>query len=209
MTNTDEKILSKLGSDWSQKSGVLGAALYGLYGMAIGMRATRIVEVGTAFGGSTRALVLAAMRTGGKVISIDIEDRSANIPPEFKPWWTQMVGPSQTLAPKVNDWHPEPIDLLFIDGEHSFPAVANELRHLGGKVREGGLIVLDDCWHAYPGPEVKAKEQERFLNGHLGFPGVFRAFEEYGDCVNHYLWPYGTAAAIPGGERRTMGVILK
>jgi predicted O-methyltransferase YrrM len=174
-----------LSSDWTERTGYFGAALGVLYGLAVGQNATRILEVGVRFGGSTRAFLLAARRTGGRVWSIDVEDRSAFVPSDLKRWWTHLVGKSVDVA---RSWTEE-IDLLFLDGEHNYETVTNELATLGGRVRSGGLIVLDDVWDL--------------------FPGVKRAFLEYPHASSRFFVPYGVPQSDPGGRDRTFGVIRK
>jgi glycosyltransferase involved in cell wall biosynthesis len=182
---TDERALMDLSSDWTERTGYFGAALGVLYGLAVGQNATRILEVGVRFGGSTRAFLLAARRTGGRVWSIDVEDRSAFVPSDLKRWWTHLVGKSVDVA---RSWTEE-IDLLFLDGEHNYETVTNELATLGGRVRSGGLIVLDDVWDL--------------------FPGVKRAFLEYPHASSRFFVPYGVPQSDPGGRDRTFGVIRK
>ena len=47
----------------------------------------------------------------------------------------------------------EPIDLLFLDGDHSFDAVQRDYRDWAPKVRPGGFLVLHDVVHpVHEGP---------------------------------------------------------
>lgn len=53
----------------------------------------------------------------------------------------------------------EPIDLLFVDGDHGFPAVAQDYRDWAPKVRPGGFLVLHDVVHpVHEGPRRVVEE---------------------------------------------------
>jgi predicted O-methyltransferase YrrM len=185
----DERDLMALAGDFSKRSGSFGAALGILYGLAVGSGARNMLEIGVSQGGSTRALLLAARRTGGHLTSIDIEDRTANVPADLRDRWTLLVGRSEAFATAAGARIEQGLDLLFIDGEHTYDVAAMELRTFGARVREGGLIVLDDCWSM--------------------FPGVRLAFDEYAAAAEKWLLPYGVPEILPGGRERTMGVIRK
>lgn len=50
------------------------------------------------------------------------------------------------------------VDLLFIDGDHSFSGVQSDLYKFSKLVGSGGIIVLDDCEPTYPGICKLSKE---------------------------------------------------
>lgn len=51
-----------------------------------------------------------------------------------------------TSLEAVSHFADQSIDFLMIDGEHSFDAVASEIRAYIPKMRPGGLMTGDDCW---------------------------------------------------------------
>jgi predicted O-methyltransferase YrrM len=106
----------------------------------------RIVEIGRYHGGST--FLIACANREVSVVSIDLapkndtwlracleeQDIGGNV--EIK------VGDSQTGE------HPgvENIDLLFVDGDHSYQGCLNDLLQWYPKVVPGGHVVLHDCY---------------------------------------------------------------
>ncbi len=53
----------------------------------------------------------------------------------------------------------EPIDLLFLDGDHSFDGVARDFRDWAPKVRAGGYLAMHDVVHAvHEGPRRVVEE---------------------------------------------------
>jgi len=53
----------------------------------------------------------------------------------------------------------KPIDLLFLDGDHSHAAVQRDYRDWAGKVRPGGFLVMHDVFHpVHDGPRRVVEE---------------------------------------------------
>lgn len=124
----------------------------------------RIVEVGT-FGGST-ARGLVTMSGGGHVTCIDnfMEFHEGTLGgfPDGTAYWKAtfekngvdlsahaalVIGDSAVIGAAWQD----PIDLLFIDGDHHFEPALDDLRLYGRHVVPGGYLLLDD----YHMPEVR------------------------------------------------------
>jgi len=102
----------------------------------------RIVEIGTQLGNSTIALLESAFENDGFVTSIDIDECD-----EAKQKIKQLGYDSrwkliQSDSLKI-DWN-EPIDHLFIDGNHTYEQVIKELTKFEPFVREHGIITLHD-----------------------------------------------------------------
>ncbi len=113
-----------------------------LYSVAKERQPNLVVELGTCTGGSTSHF---AAGTGGKVLSIDIEIRPDatnrllafdNI--ELRQGDTRDPALAAEVAKRG------PIDLLFIDTDHTAEQVTVELALFGPLVRPGGLIFFDD-----------------------------------------------------------------
>jgi glycosyltransferase involved in cell wall biosynthesis len=144
-----------------------------LYSLARG----NVVELGTRGGASTQALLAGVERRGGKVLSIDIEDCSAVA--GGHPAWAFLQGSStdERTAETAAEW--QPINMLFIDTEHTTEQVAAELALWEPCVAPGGTICLHD-------PET--------------FPGVRRAIEDYtrgrADLAVTYVLPNNGMAVI-------------
>jgi predicted O-methyltransferase YrrM len=51
------------------------------------------------------------------------------------------VGHSERVLPALD---PDELDLVFIDGSHGFPAPIIDWFYAGGRLRKGGILILDD-----------------------------------------------------------------
>jgi predicted O-methyltransferase YrrM len=51
------------------------------------------------------------------------------------------VGPSQEVLPRLD---PDPLDLVLVDGGHGFPIPFVDWLYTAGRLRTGGLLVVDD-----------------------------------------------------------------
>lgn len=157
-----------------------------LYGLATGIRARRILEIGAGpanepVSGLTFAY---AMGNDGHLVSVDIDPER----PAVKHWqhveglgvlWTIIHSDSMKLNPW--DVKGEPFDLLYVDGDHSEDYAREDILRFAPMVRPGGLIVVDD----YPasGGVVAAVDK-------LGIPGVVLGydFQEDGTLRNgHWI----------------------
>jgi len=70
-------------------------------------------------------------------------------------------GPSLAVA---QAWQGPPLDLIFIDGDHSYEGASGDARVAASKVKPGGYLVFNDFAHADP---------------YLGAYGVHRAVVEF------------------------------
>ena len=122
-----------------------------------------VVEIGTNVGKSTISLAFAQKRlNGGPIYAVDIYEhpkikqnlQTAGISNFVK----RINSPSIKLAKK---WK-KPIKLLFIDGDHSYLGVKNDIKYWSPHLVEGGLLVL----HDYPGHR-KSMEVWRAVNKYL------------------------------------------
>jgi predicted O-methyltransferase YrrM len=111
-----------------------------------------VVETGRLRGGSTFLLACANLRV--PIVSIDIapkDDTALRALMRRHDVGTNVelvVGDSQrTSYPDVHD-----IDLLFVDGDHSYDGCLADLRNWYPKLAPGGHVVLHDC---YRGCEVQ------------------------------------------------------
>lgn len=111
-----------------------------------------------------------------------------------------MVMASDVAARVVEDWV---FDMVFLDGDHRYNAVRQDIAHWITKVKPGGVLAGHDyeCrmrdipldWaayqHDYVNPqtgEVDCFETGHWPKFHLCHPGVIRAVDEaFGDRVNH------------------------
>lgn len=150
----------------AQKSSDINEYIMSLYNMPVQMNAKTIVEIGS--GVSTFALVAAANKTGGHVISIDIggwdtlnrlENGEETMKKEEN--FTMITGSSMDIEWDTN----KQIDFFFLDSEHTYELTMNEMNKWFGYVRHGGIIVMHDTAHEN-GQQVECRKAlNEFLDG--------------------------------------------
>ena len=131
------------------------------------------MEIGVRHSVSTAALLTGLEQHGGHLISFDIEDCSALF--HDHPQWTFYRMDSVNESEAIKKLLPEHLDLLFIDGDHSYQAVIADLYNYGARA---DCILLHD---------TDAQD----------FPGVLRAVRQYveesGRPVTYHTGSYGMA----------------
>lgn len=99
-------------------------------------------EIGFKNGSSALAMLIGARESGGRVYSIDIEpcdEGRARVEREgYADIHTFIHGDS-----KIRNF-PEPLDILFIDGDHTYLEVASDYERHRDSVKPGGLIFFHD-----------------------------------------------------------------
>ncbi len=133
--------------------------------------AKRVVELGTFRGYSGLWFALALRKTGGRLITYDIDPQTAEIARAnfaragVQDLVTQVVGDAHAELPKL----PGPIDLAFIDADKD--GYFDYLQKLIPKMRKGGLIVAHNVRYPPPDPRFIAAirsnprlEPPRFVN---------------------------------------------
>lgn len=142
-----------------------------------------VLELGTAEGESTLALLQAAHQIGGEVYSIDVdpclEARKMIENNGLLDRWTFIQGDDLQVK-----WE-KGIDHLFIDTNHEFQHTLKELKKYEPYVREGGIITLHDI---------------------VSFPQVMEAITEYmknRDDLRLYKYFHNNGLAVIFKGRQT------
>jgi predicted O-methyltransferase YrrM len=105
-----------------------------------------IVDIGTAQGGSAFIFALSS-KPSVKVYTIDPSQNEKFI---FlrKEWGLEekIVFLHQTSQDAAKGWDKE-IDMLFIDGSHSYSGVKNDFLWFGSHVKKGGIVAFHDYYY--------------------------------------------------------------
>lgn len=116
----------------------------------------QVGEIGMENAISTLAFLLGVGRNCGHVYSIDIApcpDGLANIRESgMSKWHTFMMGPSNKMC------FPNHLDILFIDGDHTYTSVAEDFKRHYPIVKPGGVVLLHDTL-SFPGPRLFCQEK--------------------------------------------------
>ena len=144
----------------------LGDSAWLLHGLVRALKPERVVEIGSARGASTCYIAQALRENGaGRLRAIDPHVKTEWNDEHSVDSYDQLVGNlralrleayvevirefSHDVAPRWKD----PIDLLFIDGDHSFEGVERDWKLFSPFVREFGFIVFHDTlWDRRPDP---------------------------------------------------------
>lgn len=135
--------------------------------------AGNVLEIGVDVGNSTTAFLLGVSENGGHLYGIDINKKSETVFAGNK-HWTFFHASSKAFVPVCKHALPE-LDVLYIDGDHSYEGAAFDINTYGPMVKKGGLILVHDV-------------------DHPDFPGVRRAFDEHSaerKDTRHGSWGLG------------------
>lgn len=127
-----------------------------LFGLVRRMNARRVIEIGRYKGGST-LLIAAAMSGEGQFWSIDIGEKTTRLYPDrsagafdrdlaelcrrFGLKAELVVGDSRMVELETGE-----VDLVLIDGDHSYDGVRIDFERFGRRVRVGGAVLFDDAF---------------------------------------------------------------
>jgi len=124
-----------------------------LYEMILESAPDYVLEIGVRQAQSTRT-ILCALRNNrkGKLVSVDIGDRSDRVPEDLRPYWISVVGDShkQETLDKVRKICPS-YDFFLIDGDHTYEGVKQDFEMYSPLVRDKHLILLHDIINTHTG----------------------------------------------------------
>jgi predicted O-methyltransferase YrrM len=127
-----------------------------LFGLIREIKPQKVIEIGRYKGGST-LLIAAAMDGEGEFWSVDIGAKEARLQgiKTARSFDEQLADASRRLGLKVNiivgdsrtlEVDTGEVDLVFIDGDHSYEGVRNDFERFGRRVRVGGAVLFDDAF---------------------------------------------------------------
>jgi predicted O-methyltransferase YrrM len=144
-----------------------------LYRQVCELTPRRVLEIGTARGGSLYMWVQAASRDA-TLVSVDLPggEFGGAYPDCRIPFYQAFARPQQHLHLLRTDSHlhetlhevrslfgNQPVDFAFIDGDHTYEGVKQDFNMYGPLVRPGGLIAFHDI---LPRPDMPDIEVDRF-----------------------------------------------
>ena len=150
--------LAGLFASTSLNHGVVGMTIRQvayIFGTARRSGAKKAIEVGRWRGGTT-VTISAAMGPGSKLWSIDIGEKEAHLfgerPASFDVETREfcerfgldvelLLGDSYTIEVDTGE-----VDLVLIDGDHSYEGAKNDFERFGRRVRVGGHVLFDDVF---------------------------------------------------------------
>jgi predicted O-methyltransferase YrrM len=153
----------------------IDSEITGLLQLATERQVRRVLEIGTAQGGTTFLLSRAIPSTGW-ILTIDLLPRHSSVLRFLtapRPAFHALGGSSshpRTLRRVATLLGNEKVDLLFIDGDHSYEGVKADFQLYSPWVRPGGLVVFHDI--------VPAAETGAPTAGHRWVGGVPRFWNE-------------------------------
>ena len=116
-----------------------------------------ILEIGVRTGISTAAFLVGLEYNGGHLYSVDIEEACGKVVESTN--WT-FIHDSSRNADAIKSKIPQVLDILFVDGDHTYEGTRDDFTNYAPLVRSGGLIICHDVCSGYD-------------------PGVQQAFYEF------------------------------
>ena len=108
------------------------------------------LEVGVRHGITTMALLHAMRETGGRLISLEIAEGPLFVALErveaakLSCWWQPVLRSSDAFAEHDLPTLLPSLDLLWLDGDHSYEQTKRDVDNYSPWVRPGGFVVLHD-----------------------------------------------------------------
>lgn len=186
-----------------------------LFSLAVSTRASRILEIGRYKGFSTLALASGLyMNQIGWDEPVqhkqrpDVDYKALESPPLRKvtsldpfpdPEATALLKKAGVMqfvdmVDKYSyQYEPEgPYDIIFVDGDHTYPGLKRDIKHVQGHLRAGGYLIVHDYFGWYNGTQnqspirsvvhelVKAGEYEQMLidSGYMSFVVLRKPFDK-------------------------------
>jgi len=157
-----------------------------LFGMVLGQRPKRILELGVRGGSTTLPLLMAAKAVGAKLVSVDIEPTHFDemCPEELRPHWEFVQMDALQYLERLDKSIVQ--DFVYVDDWHSYPHVAKELALLDQCVSPSSVIVLHDCMYGttpFYHSDLTSNAGAQWAGG-----GPYRAVAE----LNSQFWEFAT-----------------
>lgn len=128
---------------WPKGIGDSDHHLVTIFGIALQIRAKKVLELGVRWGDTTEPLVTAACMLRGKVTSVDIDQTLWECPEDMKPHYEFIQSEAiKFLEQEVSN--NERYDLVYVDDWHAYEHVKRELELIDKLVDKKSIILLHD-----------------------------------------------------------------
>jgi predicted O-methyltransferase YrrM len=183
------------------------AELAPLLALLMRVRPQRVLEIGTARGGTLWAWCRVAAPSA-TIVSVDLPGGPFGGTAHDGSLVRTFAGPRQKLELLAGDSHAPgieaevrallggPVDFLFIDGDHSYDGVRADYDTYAPLVRDGGLIALHDI---VPGPAEHVGEVPRFWRDLGHRDGVREIVDDIGSGGSEVPGCYGIGLVTRSG----------
>lgn len=109
-----------------------------------------ILEIGVRDGVSTAAFLLGLKKNGGHLYSVDIEENCGKLF-DSKVWSWEFIhadsmNVGEVMKKPLEIYSDPPLDILYVDGNHSSPFVDNDIFKYAKYVKPGGMILVHDIY---------------------------------------------------------------
>ena len=155
-----------------------------LYSIAVGSKAKRILELGVRNGASTYPLLMAAVKNGGELTSVDISETSFKSSYEHRTSWKFVKMDAVEFLKQQKP--SQPYDMIFIDDWHSYEHVRDELAEIDRLVSPRTVILLHDLMYGNTQPHYHSDLTQK--TGQWANGGPYRAVAE----LNSQFWEFAT-----------------
>ena len=161
-----------------------------MFSIVLQLKAKRILELGVRMGVTTLPFLLGAEKTGGFVVSVDINNTEFKCPDHLSHLWNfKQQDAVSFLESCVVD---EPWDLIFIDDWHSYDHVKAELKLIDLQIGSSTVVLLHDLMYANFEPHYHTDMDVR--DGQWANGGPYRAVAE----LDKNFWEFSTIPVCNG-----------
>ncbi len=157
-----------------------------MYGIAVGMGAKRILELGVRNGTTTLPFLAAAKVTGGHVTSVDIAPTNFIPPKDLGEHWTFVEQDALSYLESKVKQIDQPYDLIYVDDWHAYDHVKQELEYIDRIVSPATVILVHDLMYGNYCPHYHS--DLTLTTGQWAKGGPYRAVAE----LDPQFWEFAT-----------------
>lgn len=167
------------------------AHLVTILGITLSLQAKTILELGVRDGTTTLPLLTAAKMTGGKVVSVDINDTKFVPPPDLAPYWSFVKMDALEYLKQLDKSVVQ--DLIYVDDWHSYEHVKSELNEIDTCVSPSSVILLHDLMYGNSTPRYHSDLTDN-AGAQWAYGGPYRAVAE----LPGQFWEFSTIPVCNG-----------